>query len=109
MLASHAALWLSTGSWETLVFQTLLAGNIGQFGAPGTTVVMTGALGCGVGVTLGRAGDGLGSAASRALSAAFSPALRCALGVDAAVQPATRTAATAAAAVAARAATRRPF
>jgi len=40
MLRSHAALWESTGSFEMLVFHTLLAGNIGQFGAPGTVVVM---------------------------------------------------------------------
>jgi hypothetical protein len=43
MLASHAALCLSTGSLEILVFQTLFAGNMGQFGGPGTTVPMTGA------------------------------------------------------------------
>jgi hypothetical protein len=42
MLRSHAALWESTGSLEMLVFHTLFAGNIGQFGAPGTVVVMTG-------------------------------------------------------------------
>jgi len=41
MLRSHAALWESTGSLEMLVFHTLLAGNIGQFGAPGTVVVIT--------------------------------------------------------------------
>jgi hypothetical protein len=40
MLRSHAALWESTGSLEMLVFHTLLAGNIGQFGAPGTVVVI---------------------------------------------------------------------
>jgi hypothetical protein len=38
MLASHAALCLFTGSREMFVFQTLLAGNAGQFGAPGTVV-----------------------------------------------------------------------
>jgi hypothetical protein len=38
MLASQAALYGSTGSPEMLVFQTLSAGNIGQFGAPGTGV-----------------------------------------------------------------------
>ena len=38
MLASHAALWESTGSFEMFVFQTLLLGNVGQFGAPGTVV-----------------------------------------------------------------------
>jgi len=40
MLRSHAALRESTGSLEMLVFHTLLAGNIGQFGAPGTGVVI---------------------------------------------------------------------
>jgi hypothetical protein len=43
MLASHAALCELTGSWEILVFHTLSAGNIGQFGAPGTVVAVTGA------------------------------------------------------------------
>src|SRR5271170_4902703 len=38
MLASHAALWESTGSPVMGVFQTLSAGNIGQLGAPGTGV-----------------------------------------------------------------------
>ncbi len=38
MLRSQAALWAFTGSWEMSVFQMLLAGNIGQFGAPGTVV-----------------------------------------------------------------------
>src|SRR5215831_2417767 len=38
MLRSQAALWAFTGNWEMSVFQTLLAGNIGQFGAPGTVV-----------------------------------------------------------------------
>ena len=38
MLRSHAALCLSTGSLEMFVFHTLFAGNIGQFGAPGTVV-----------------------------------------------------------------------
>src|SRR5579863_1893197 len=38
MLRSQAALWASTGSREMSVFQMLLAGNIGQFGAPGTVV-----------------------------------------------------------------------
>src|SRR3984957_20449638 len=38
MLRIHAALCLFTGSLETLVFHTLLAGNIGQLPAPGTTV-----------------------------------------------------------------------
>jgi hypothetical protein len=38
MLRSHAALWESTGSLEMFVFQTLFAGNIGQFDAPGTVV-----------------------------------------------------------------------
>src|SRR5271165_4518820 len=44
MLASQAALCLLTGSLEMLVFQTLSAGNIGQFGAPGTEVASTGVL-----------------------------------------------------------------
>src|SRR5271165_2629364 len=43
MLRSQAALCESTGSLEMLVFQMLLAGNIGQFGAPGTVVVRTAA------------------------------------------------------------------
>src|SRR5437868_2375113 len=38
MLRIQAALWAFTGNWEMSVFQTLLAGNIGQFGAPGTVV-----------------------------------------------------------------------
>ena len=38
MLASHAALWESTGRLEMSVFQTLSAGYIGQLGAPGTGV-----------------------------------------------------------------------
>jgi len=38
MLRIQAALWAFTGSWEMSVFHTLLAGNIGQFGAPGTVV-----------------------------------------------------------------------
>src|SRR5580700_2695116 len=38
MLRIQAALWALTGNWEMSVFQTLSAGNIGQFGAPGTTV-----------------------------------------------------------------------
>ena len=38
MLRSQAALCRSTGSFEMLVFQMLLAGKSGQFGAPGTTV-----------------------------------------------------------------------
>src|SRR5215471_7471922 len=38
MLRIHAALWAFTGNWEMSVFHTLLAGNIGQFGAPGTVV-----------------------------------------------------------------------
>jgi hypothetical protein len=42
MLRIHAALCESTGSLEILVFHTLSAGNIGQFGAPGTVVVSTG-------------------------------------------------------------------
>src|SRR5579872_2690293 len=93
MLASHAALCASTGNPEMLVFHTLLAGNIGQFGAPGTTVVMAGGLGFarGDGGALDRAGDGLGSAASCALSPAVWPAPPCALVVDA--QPARKTAA----------------
>jgi hypothetical protein len=41
MLRSQAALCESTGSLEILVFQTLSAGNIGQFPAPGTVVVIT--------------------------------------------------------------------
>jgi hypothetical protein len=41
MLRNQAALCESTGSLEILVFQTLLAGNIGQFPAPGTVVVIT--------------------------------------------------------------------
>jgi hypothetical protein len=39
MLRSHAALWELTGSFEMLAFHTLFAGNMGQFGAPGTVVV----------------------------------------------------------------------
>ena len=42
MLRSQAALCGSTGSLEMSVFQTLFAGNIGQFGAPGTAVPPTG-------------------------------------------------------------------
>jgi hypothetical protein len=38
MLRSHAALCTATGSFDMSVFQMLLAGNIGQFGAPGTVV-----------------------------------------------------------------------
>src|SRR5215471_18222951 len=38
MLRIQAALWAFTGNWEMSVFHTLLAGNIGQFGAPGTVV-----------------------------------------------------------------------
>ena len=38
MLASHAALWESTGRPEMSVFQTLSEGNISQLGAPGTGV-----------------------------------------------------------------------
>src|SRR6266581_3746954 len=38
MLRSQAALCESTGSREMSVFHTLLAGNIGQPGAPGTVV-----------------------------------------------------------------------
>src|SRR5580700_11437743 len=38
MLRSQAALWASTGNWDMSVFQMLLAGNIGQSGAPGTVV-----------------------------------------------------------------------
>jgi hypothetical protein len=38
MPRSQAALWTFTGSWETSVFHTLLAGNAGQPGAPGTVV-----------------------------------------------------------------------
>ena len=38
MLRSQAALCGSTGSLEMSVFQMLSAGNIGQSGAPGTTV-----------------------------------------------------------------------
>src|SRR5580700_3772017 len=38
MLRIQAALWAFTGSREMSVFQMLLAGNIGQFGAPGTVV-----------------------------------------------------------------------
>src|SRR5580698_8798515 len=68
MLASHAALCSSTGSLEMLVFHTLLAGNMGQFGAPGTTVAVTGAVvTCSAGPTVARsvsvhAGGGCGSA-----------------------------------------------
>jgi hypothetical protein len=39
MLRIQAALREFTGSLEILVFQTLLAGNIGQFAAPGTRVL----------------------------------------------------------------------
>jgi len=38
MLRSQAALCAATGSFEMSVFQMLSAGNIGQFGAPGTVV-----------------------------------------------------------------------
>src|SRR5690348_8435531 len=38
MLRIQAELSAFTGNWEMSVFQTLLAGNIGQFGAPGTVV-----------------------------------------------------------------------
>ena len=38
MLASHWALWTSTGRAEMSVFQMLSAGNMGQFAAPGTGV-----------------------------------------------------------------------
>ena len=38
MLASHSALWGSTGKPAMGVFQTLSAGNTGQLGAPGTGV-----------------------------------------------------------------------
>src|SRR5215472_16051682 len=38
MLRIQAALWAFTGNWEMSVFHTLLGGNIGQFGAPGTVV-----------------------------------------------------------------------
>ena len=100
MLASHAALCSSTGSLEMLVFHTLLAGNIGQSGAPGTTVDMTGSAGtCGAGPTVARAVPVLAGTASRVLSCT----LRCTLVVDAAPQPATKAAATAIAA------TRRPI
>jgi hypothetical protein len=51
MLASHAALWLLTGSLEILVFHTLSAGNIGQFSAPGTAMAVTGTAVTGVVVT----------------------------------------------------------
>jgi hypothetical protein len=44
MLRSQAALWESTGSLEMSVFHTLLAGNTGQFGAPGTVVPVTAAV-----------------------------------------------------------------
>ncbi len=90
MLASHAALCASTGSLEMLVFHTLFAGNIGQFGAPGTVVDMTGAVTCGTVVALARAVGVLDGTASRALSR--TP--RCTLVVDAAPQPATKAAAT---------------
>jgi hypothetical protein len=65
---------------------------MGQFGAPGTTVVMTGAIvTCGAVTTLARAVLALAGTASRALSRT----LRCTLAVDAAPQPATKAAATA--------------
>src|ERR1700691_6098666 len=82
MLASHAALCSSTGSLEMLVFHTLLAGNMGQFGAPGTTTVdMTGSAGtCGAVPTVARAVPVLAGTASRVLSCT----LRCTLVVDAA-------------------------
>src|ERR1700685_192154 len=88
MLASHAALCSSTGSLEMLVFHTLLAGNMGQFGAPGTTPVdMTGSPGtCGAVPTVARAVPVLAGTASRVLSCT----LRCTLVVDAAPQPATK-------------------
>ena len=92
MLASHAALCSSTGSLEMLVFHTLLAGNMGQSGAPGTTVDMTGSAGtCGAGPTVARAVPVLAGTASRVLSCR----LRCMLVVDAAPQPATKATATA--------------
>src|ERR1700683_4725999 len=84
MLASHAALCTSTGSLEMLVFHTLLAGNMGQFGAPGTTVDMTGSAGtCGAVPTVARAVPVLAGTASRVLSCT----LRCTLVVDAAPPP----------------------
>ena len=92
MLASHAALWLSTGSLEILVFHTLLAGNMGQFGAPGTTVVMAGAAATlGAGAAL--AGDV--SVLAGTLPRVLVGALGCVLAVDAAEHPATKAAAAA--------------
>jgi hypothetical protein len=38
MLANHAAEWESTGRFVIGVFHTLSAGNMGQFGAPGSGV-----------------------------------------------------------------------
>src|SRR5215472_1572174 len=84
MLASHAGPCLSTGSLEILVFHTLLAGNMGQFGAPGTTVVMT-----------GPAVRDAVRPLTRTAPRVFSRALRCSLLVDAAAHPATNTATTA--------------
>jgi hypothetical protein len=47
MLRIHAALCEFTGSREMSVFHTLPAGNIGQFGAPGTGTPAAGARGAG--------------------------------------------------------------
>jgi hypothetical protein len=77
MLRIHAVLWESTGSFEMLVFQTLLAGNIGQFGAPGTVVLMMGGGepdGEGDGVVVG-AGDDEAGDALWASAASAAPAL----------------------------------
>jgi hypothetical protein len=65
---------------------------MGQFGAPGTTVVITGAVvACGDGPAVARGVAELAGAASRAVSRT----LRCALAVDEAPQPAMKTAVTA--------------
>jgi hypothetical protein len=84
MLASQAALREFTGSLEMSVFQTLLAGNIGQLGAPGT-VVPVAAFAAGADVAAGREVV----AAARAGSAWPAAAVTCAAGAAqaAAVRP----------------------
>ena len=83
MLASHAALCWSTGSLEIFVFQTLLAGNAGQFGAPGTVVPASNAASAGdddaVGVAPLADVAGLAEAASVAARPVRLPAAVCAL------------------------------
>ena len=82
MLRSHAALRASTGSFEMLVFHTLSAGNIGQFGAPGTVVVMaTG--GAGVSDGDGETDDSAGTVGDAETASAAGAALITAPGVRA--------------------------